>query len=217
MKFIFECDEFLKYLYSNTYEQIQLDTALEKSKTSISKTTLQKWKTFNMEHLDPERIDALNKGAAKIAVFQDVERLCEMIKMDNSTPNAKRVFNMLISVDENLKYVYSDAENTSLAKYMKQILNVKNDVNYLPGRSVDLSMLCNYGIKAENKAKPIFTRKGILAGLKALAGLGLVEAFKVVEAKPDVYETKPVLKEDITADEDIIFRLSIKGCADYIK
>ena len=228
MKFFFDCDEFLKYLYNNKREKVQIDTAIDNGDATISITTWRKWLALNIEHLDEERIDALNKnGTAKIAIFQeeDIESLCETIKMDASTPNAKRVFNMLISSDSNLKYVHSDGGNTPLAKYMKYILNVNKDVYYLPGRSVDLSMLCHYGIKTERIAsqndtvknnKPQFKEKGILAGLKALVGLGLVEAFKVVETKPDVYEADPVKKEEITANEDIIYRLSMKGCADYM-
>lgn len=221
MKFYFECDEFLKYLYSNEIEKVENDTAIDKWDATISKTTWQKWRALNIEHLDENRINALNeKGSAKIATFQDIERLCEIIKMDVSTPNAKRVFNMLISADPDLKYVASDkktdAKKTPLAMYMEHILNVDKSVYYLPGRSVDLSILCNYGKQAE-RIQPRFKAKGILAGLKVLVGLGLVEAFEVVNPEPDVYEAKPILKEDITAHKNIIYRLSVKGCTNYIK
>jgi len=218
MKAFFECDEFLKYLYSNTKVKIELDTAIEKHSEVISDTALNYWKSLKPNKIDIKRIKALNDNkAARIAIFEDVERLCEIIKYDNSTPNAKRVFNMLISDNSKLKYKPSNANNTALANYMEHILKVNKDVNYLPGRSVDLSMLFDFGKEPVKSFQSTYTKKGISEGLKALVGLGLVEAFTEIQTIPGVYETKLISKEKITANGDILYRLSIKGCADYIK
>lgn len=212
----FECDEFLKYLYSNTKVKIELDTAIEKRSEVISDTALNYWKSLKPKKIDINRIKALNKNkVARIAIFEDVERLCEIIKYDNSTSNAKRVFNMLISDSSKMVYKPSELKNTPLATYMEQILNVNKEVNYLPGRSVDLSMLFDFGKEPIEKFQSSYTKKGILEGLKVLVGLGLVEAFKVIRKQSGGYETKELKKDELTTSDDILYRLSIKGCADY--
>lgn len=126
------------------------------------------------------RIEALN-----IAVFNDVEILCTKINQDNSTLNAKRVFNMLVmdygNYREKLKlYITDKNKDTPLVKYMTGVLKVnvesmKNkSVNYLPGHSADLSMLYECGQNLNTS----YTKSGIVAGLRVLVGLKLVEAIQ---------------------------------------
>ena len=57
MKFFFDCDEFLKYLYNNKREKVQIDTAIDNGDAAISITTWRKWLALNIEHLDEERIN----------------------------------------------------------------------------------------------------------------------------------------------------------------
>jgi len=154
MKFYFECDEFLKYLYSNEIEKVENDTAIDKWDATISKTTWQKWRALNIEHLDEKRINALNeKGSAKIATFQDIERLCEIIKMDVSTPNAKRVFNMLISADPDLKYVASDEKTDAKKHPLRCTWSTFSMWIKVFIICLDVPWICRYFVIMENKLK----------------------------------------------------------------
>lgn len=213
-EYFYDCEELLKYLNSRTNEDIENETAIETQDISVSRPAINNWKHLAKNKLSIARIEALRiNKAANIATFTDVESLCTKIKHDNSTPNAKRVFKMLVSDNEKLKLCITDDNNhTSLVKYMTGVLKVKNDVNYLPGRSVDLSMLCDFGKTLNTHYK----KSGIIEGLKALVRLKLVEAFVVTETEDGQYTTEQVSKEDITADEKILYKLSIKGCIEYM-
>ncbi|MGN0622337.1 MAG: hypothetical protein ACI4JA_00135 [Oscillospiraceae bacterium] len=127
---------------------------------------------------------------------------------------------MLISDSEKLKVHITDDNNkdTPLRKYMKGVLNVTLSprtkytyINYLPGRSVDLPMLCDFGKTLNANYK----KSGIVEGLKVLVGLKLVEAFLVIETTDGQIKTEQLAKEDITDDESILYKLSIKGCKEY--
>lgn len=203
-------------MYSRNYDEIENETAIKTQTITVSNTAINNWKRLAKNKLSIARIEALKANkAANIAVFTDVENLCNKVNHDNSTPNAKRVFNMLVSDHEKLKlYITNDNKDTPLVKYMTGVLNVKIEngyVNYLPGRSVDLSMLCDFGKTLNANYK----KSGIAEGLKALVGLKLVEAFSVTKIKDGQYKTEQVSKEDITEDEKILYRLSIKGCIEY--
>ncbi len=215
---LFDCEKLLKYLNSRTNEEIEQDTVLAKGDTTVSNTVIGNWKHLK-KGIEKARIEALN-----IAVFDDVEILCTKINQDSSTLNAKRVFNMLVrdykNYSEKLKlYITDKNKDTPLVKYMTGILKVnvesmKNkSVDYLPGRSVDLSMLYECGQNLNTS----YTKSGIVAGLKTLVGLKLVEAFRVIETANGYFDTKQLSKEDIIKDDSILYRLSINGCAEYIK
>ncbi len=213
-EYFYDCEGLLKYLNSRTNEDIENETAIETQDISVSRPAINNWKHLAKNKLSIARIEALRTNkAANIAVFTDIESLCTKMNHDNSTPNAKRVFNMLVSDHEKLKFcITDDNKDTSLVKYMTGVLKVKNDVNYLPGRSVNLSMLCDFGKTLNTNYK----KSGIIEGLKALVGLKLVEAFLVTETEDGQYKTEQVSKEDITADEKILYKLSIKGCTEYM-
>ena len=215
--YFFDCEEFLKYLNSKTNEEIEEETAIITQETTVSLTAISNWKHLVKSKLSIARIEALRDKGVNITVLTDtdVENLCTKVNYDNSTPNAKRVFNMLISDDnEKLKLcITNENKDTPLVKYMTEVLKVKNYVNYLPGRSVDLSMLCDLAKTLNAKYK----KSGIVEGLKALVGLGLVEAFSIIKTKDSQYKTEQISSEDIAVDKEIIYKLSIEGCAEYIK
>lgn len=215
---LFDREKLLKYLNSKTNEEIQQDTVLAKEDATVSDIAIGNWKHLK-KGIEKARAEALN-----IAVFDDVEILCAKINQDNSTLNAKRVFNMLVRDYENYReklklYITDKNKDTPLVKYMTDVLKVnvesmKNkSVNYLPGRSVDLSMLYECGQNLNTS----YTKSGIVAGLRVLVGLKLVEAFRVIKTANGHFDTKLLSKEDITKDDSILYRLSINGCAEYIK
>lgn len=222
-EYFYDCEAFLKYLYNRENNaQIERETATENEDKTVSDTAISNWKHLAKNKLSIARIEALNtKKVASIALFKEVEKLCTEINLDNSTSNAKRVFNMLVSESDKLKlFITEGNKDTPLVKYMTGVLNVtvnsktKNTyVNYLPGRSVDLPMLCAFGKTLNANYK----KSGIVEGLKALVGLKLVEAFLVIETTDGHIKTEQVAKEDITEDERILYKLSIKGCTEYMK
>lgn len=162
--------------------------------------------------------------SSNIAIFDDVEILRIKINQDNSTLNAKRVFDLLVRDYENYReklklYITDKNKDTPLVKYMTGVLKVnvesmKNkSVNYLHGHSADLSVLYECGQNLNTS----YTKSGIVAGLRVLVGLKLVEAFRVTKIANGHLDTKQLSKEDITKDDSILYRLSINGCAEYIK
>lgn len=214
--YIYDCEEFLKYLNSRSNETIQNETAVETHGSTASVPAINNWRHLVKNKLSQERINALNKRKiAYIALFTDVNTLCDTVNLDNSTSNAKRVFNMLVSGDDEFKFCLTkDTMDTPLAKYMIGVLKVNNYVNYLPGRSVSLDMLYDFG-KTLNAN---YTKSGIVNGLKVLLDVGLVEAFKVVEKGESQYEAEQVSREEISAhNENILYKVCIKGCIEYMK
>ena len=217
LDYFYDCEALLKYLYSKTEEEIARETALANEDKTVTKTAIEHWKHLTKNKLSKARI----KKLGNIVIFEGVERLCTKVEHGNSTPNAKRVFNMLISDSEKLKvYITDDNKDTPLEKYMKGVLNVKLNqrtkhtyVDYLPGRSVDLPMLCDFGKTLNANYK----KSGIVEGLKVLVGLKLVEAFLVVETTDGQIKTEQLAKEDITDNESILYKLSINGCIEYTK
>ena len=214
-KYIYDCDEILRYLNTNSNKQIQMDTAVETKDSTVSVTAINNWRHLEKNKLSQEIINALNnRKILYIATFTDIDRLCNTVSLDNTTSNAKRVFNMLFS-DNNKEFEFQlnqDTINTPMAKYMTGFLKVKCCfVNYLPGRSVTLDMLYNFGKTLDAK----YTKSGIVAGLKVLVDAGLAEAFKVIE-KSGIQTTEQVSREEISAhNENILYKLSIKGCIEY--
>ena len=214
-KYIYDCDEILRYLNTNSNKQIQMDTSIETKDSTVSVTAINNWRHLEKNKLSQEIINALNnKKILYIATFTNIDRLCNTVSLDNTTSNAKRVFNMLFS-DNNKEFEFQlnqDTINTPLAKYMTVFLKVKCCcVNYLPGRTVDLDSLYKYGKVLGAK----YTKSGIVAGLKVLVDAGLAEAFTVVE-KNGILTTEQVPIEEISArNENILYRLSINGCIEY--
>ena len=214
-KYIYDCEEILRYLNQTSNKQIQMDTAIETKDSTVSVTAINNWRHLVKNKLSQETINALNNTKIlSIAKFTDIDRLCNTVNLDNSTSNAKRVFNMLFS-DNNKEFEFQlnkDTINTPLAKYMTGFLKVKCCcVNYLPGRTVDLDMLYKYGKTLGAR----YTKSGIVEGLKVLVDSGLVEAFKVID-KSGLQTTEQVSREEISAyNENILYKLSIKGCTEY--
>lgn len=216
-KYIYDCEEILRYLNQTSNKQIQMDTAIETKDSTVSVTAINNWRHLVKNKLSQETINALNnKKILSIAKFTDIDRLCNTVNLDNTTSNAKRVFNMLFS-DNNKELEFllnKDTINTPLARYMTGFLKVKCCcVNYLPGRTVDLDSLYKYGKTLGAK----YTKSGIVEGLKVLVDAGLAEAFTVIE-KNGILTTEQVPIEEISArNENILYRLSIKGCTEYTK
>lgn len=112
-EYFYDCDELLKYLNSRTNEDIENETAIETKDSSASRPAINNWKQLAKNKLSIARIEALRTNkAANIATFTDIESLCTKMNHDNSTPNAKRVFNMLVSDNEKLKPIIQKGGTT---------------------------------------------------------------------------------------------------------
>ena len=124
-EYFYDCEALLKYLYSKTKEEIECETALANEDKAVTKDAIRYRKQLE-RRCKKARIETLNDNhLASIALFEDVESLCAKVEHGNSTPNAKRVFNMLISDSEKLRvYISDDNNDTPLEKYMKGVLNV---------------------------------------------------------------------------------------------
>lgn len=218
-KYIYDCEELLKYLNNESNETIQCDTAIATKDCTASVTAINNWRQLKKNSLSQKRIDALNKNMQHIAYFTEIDKLCNIVSLDDTSSNAKRVLNMLFSSgDEEFEFLRPEDIKTPLEKYMVGVLNVTSCcVKYLPGRSVSLDMLYNFG-KTLNAR---YTKPGIARGLKALVEAGLVEAFKVIEViekSETKYATKSVSKEEIFAYADeILYKINIAGCIEYYK
>lgn len=218
-KYIYDCEELLKYLNNESNEKIQEDTAIAAKTITASVTAINNWRQLKKNSLCQKRIDALNNRAGlSIASFTEIDKLCNTVSLDNTSSNSKRIFFIFFSANEEFEFRRPEDIKTPLEKYMVGVLNVTSCcVKYLPGRSVSLDMLYNFG-KTLNAR---YTKPGIARGLKALVEAGLVEAFKVIEViekSETKYKVEPVSKEEISAYADeILYKINIAGCKEYYK
>lgn len=217
-KYIYDCEELLKYLNNESNETIQCDTAIATEGSTVTVTAINNWRQLKKNSLYQKRIDVLNnKSNLSIASFTEIDKLCNTVNLDNTISNARRVFNMFFSGDEEFEFLRPEDIKTPLEKYMVGVLNVSScRVEYLPGRSVSLDMLYNFG-KTLNAR---YTKPGIARGLKALVEAGLVEAFKVIEViekSETKYMTESVSKEEISVyANEILYKINITGCIEYL-
>ncbi len=211
-KRILDCEKLIRYLYSRSDEMIEHDLTLDP--VELHSQSYQNWKLLD-KPMSEDKIRKLN-----ISQISNTEPLYDKINNGPSTPNAKRVFNMLMCREECFKFHFTD-ENTDspLAVYMTEILGFKippkrKEISYLPGRSVTLEMLCEAGSAFNYK------KRGIIHGLKALISLEIIEAFEIRICN-DRYEVTSIGKENtdnlpLHMYENLLYKLSIDGCINYI-
>lgn len=218
-KRMYDCEKLMEYLYSKSNEEIENDLKLDP--LALHSQSIRNWKLLDRQ-IDEDKLNKLNEyNLADIAILPDTDPLYIKVNTGTSTPNAKRIFNMMMCEQEDFNLTFNDENsNSPLIIYMTEILGVKapqkrKSISYLPGRSITLEMLCNAGNTYN------YSKKGIIHDLKSLISLEIIEAFELYK-KNEQYDIAKISKEAInntTFDmyDNWLYKLSLDGCINYIK